>query len=84
MNAPAVATEHDTIPAPPLEVPYLAEKGCYSCDGTGKIRGFGATGLRCPCIASCRECGDDIAWLHDDQFPPRQCSTCKMDETIGQ
>lgn len=54
----------------------LASSHCYSCEGSGKIIGHGCDGLRCPCIASCVECGEDFAWTHDDEKAPKNCPRC--------
>lgn len=61
-------------------VPYHAERGCYLCQGTGKIDGFGHAGHRCLCIATCDECGGDVAWLHDDERAPKVCNECRACE----
>lgn len=53
----------------------IAQVGCYGCEGTGKIRGFGCAGMRCPCIAECEECGDDFAW-GDNETRPTTCPAC--------
>lgn len=54
-----------------------AQPECYSCWGTGKIKGFGMDGKECPCIAHCLSCSEVIVWGHDDEAPPKRCNKCK-------
>jgi hypothetical protein len=67
----------DTCPVVVESDESIAAPGCYLCDGTGKIRGFGKShGKTCPCVATCFECEAPIAWEHDDSPRPTECADC--------
>lgn len=55
----------------------IAAPDCYGCLETGRIVGFGCSGLKCPCVALCEECGEAIAYDHgDDEWKPDLCEAC--------
>lgn len=60
----------------------LASPHCYGCNGSGKIDGFGMSGERCMCVAECESCCEPFAWGHDDQYPPRECPSCRVTEAV--
>lgn len=63
-----------------MSEPTLAYRDCYGCKGTGRTVGWWPhDGKRCPCIASCEDCGADFAWTHDDERPPSYCQTCRAE-----
>lgn len=53
-----------------------AQPGCYGCLGAGFIDGFGCTGMLCPCVAVCDDCGKPFQWEGDGESPPESCPKC--------
>jgi len=59
--------------------PY-ATPNCYGCKSTGRVVGFGADGLQCPCIHHCYTCDELVPYVlveADDPMPKQFCcNTC--------
>ncbi len=54
-----------------------AVENCYSCQGTGYVKGFGHTGLECPCINDCsQDCGNIANPDNYDGDDMHYCDEC--------
>jgi hypothetical protein len=66
-----------------LDLKPYASEGCYGCKGTGRVVGFGADGLQCPCIRYCNNCDELVlaVLIEADDPMPKQfcCQTCRRE-----